>query len=94
MKTNWLNERWLEYRLGNVYVNIVLSVVNFLILSYNFIFKFYTDSMVVFGILFVMVYIPITIVVGYFHRTRQQEIDTTITHKVVLEAIKRVEDKL
>lgn len=77
---NNLKRLWLDFRYGHsIYLNFILGIVNFLLISYNFAISripiFQGLDTVTFAILFAGCYIPAAIVIGYLHRKKQYAIE-------------------
>jgi len=69
---------WLDGRLGHTtYLMFFLTFVNFIIISFNFLIEDSTflqeiiPSMWIFTIVFVITYIPISVLIGRWHRFTQ-----------------------
>lgn len=74
----FLQKRWLDFRTGHtIYLAFFLTFVNFILITYNFAIKQITfaggvfDNVIIFTIIFVAVYIPASMVIGYWHRRKQ-----------------------
>jgi len=89
---------WLYFRLGHGnYVAFTLSFFNFILLAYRFLlepnleqFSLISD-LTTFGIVFVIIYVPIAILIGYWHRVTQLkvELDMKFTRNTFLARIMR-----
>jgi uncharacterized membrane protein YhaH (DUF805 family) len=69
---------WLDGRIGHTtYLMFFLTFVNFIIISFNFLIEDNTmlqeiiPSMWIFTIVFIVMYIPISIIIGRWHRYTQ-----------------------
>jgi hypothetical protein len=86
MDEQFVRRRWLDFRNGHsIYLAFVLTFVNFTLITYNFAVKeivvklpFLTpiaDSQVAFALIFVAIYVPTAIVLGYWHRKNQYSVE-------------------
>ncbi len=89
---------WLYFRLGHSnYVAFTLSFFNFILLAYRFILEpnleqfSLISNLTTFGIVFVIIYVPIAILIGYWHRVTQLkvELDMKFTRNTFLARIMR-----
>ena len=85
MKEGWMRKRWWEFRQGHsVYLIFVLTFVNFILISYRLLiekipfFQELIPSLGIFVILFLAVYIPAALLIGYWHRKTQLKVETTL----------------
>ena len=79
---------WLDGRLGHTtYLMFFLTFINFIIISFNFLIEDNTylqeiiPSMWIFTIVFVITYIPISILIGRWHRYNQLNVEYRILHE-------------
>lgn len=80
----WLQERWFEFRQGHsTYLGFFLSFINFTLITFNlFLEKVFVDlSLLQFCIVFGVLYIPISIIIGRTHIKKQVKYDTGMTFK-------------
>ncbi|HSB56546.1 MAG TPA: hypothetical protein VLD38_01885 [Nitrosopumilaceae archaeon] len=82
MKSNFLRRRWLDFRNGHsIYLAFILTFVNFILITYNFAIKQVTffqgifDNLFVFVLLFIGLYVPAAIIIGYWHRRNQYSVE-------------------
>jgi len=82
MNHKFLRKRWLDFRNGHtIYLAFVLTFVNFILITYNFAISKLTflqgifDSLALFTIVFVAIYIPAAIAIGYWHRKNQYSVE-------------------
>jgi len=89
---------WLYFRLGHgSYVSFTLSFFNFILLAYRFLIEPNLEqfsligNLTTFGIVFVIIYVPIAILIGYWHRVTQLkvELDLRFTRNTFLAKIMR-----
>ena len=83
MQYKWIRRRWLDFRHGHgLYLIFALSFANFVLIFHRLLIEridFLDEifsSLWVFGIVFVILYIPIAILVGYWHRKTQIKIES------------------
>lgn len=88
MDSYWFRRRWFDGRTGSsVYLLFVLTFVNFVLIAYRYLLEqdAYTEELIsnlwVFGLIFLITYIPISIIIGYWHRKTQLSVETTIQQK-------------
>ena len=80
-KNTFLKRRWLDFRNGHsIYLVFILSIVNFILIVYNFaIVKLPIVSdfinLPIFVSIFFFTYIPIAILIGYWHRRNQYAVE-------------------
>lgn len=86
MESGWTRERWYEFRTGHsTYLIFILTFVNFILISYRLLiekisfFKELVPELWIFALLFLTLYIPAAIIIGYWHRHTQLKIENTIT---------------
>lgn len=80
-----MRKRWWEFRQGHsVYLIFVLTFVNFILISYRLLiekipfFQELIPSLGIFVILFLVIYIPAALLIGYWHRKTQLKVETTL----------------
>ena len=82
MNSNWFRRRWFDFRLGHsVYLIFLLSFSNFILIFHrllieriDFLNNIFSDLWM-FILLFVVVYFPIAVIVGAWHRKTQIKIE-------------------
>ena len=82
MSSNWFRRRWFDFRLGHsVYLIFLLSFSNFILIFHRllierveFLDEIFSELWM-FILLFVVIYFPISIVVGAWHRKTQIKIE-------------------
>lgn len=87
--TNFLiRKMWYDSRTGSsIYLLFVLSFVNFILIAYRFFIE--TDPQLeqlisnlwVFGVIFLITYIPVSILIGFWHRRTQLSVENYIRQK-------------
>ena len=87
MKYYGLRRRWVDGRSGHsIYLMFTLTFANFVIISYRFLiekdplFEEIFGNMWVFGLIFLVTYIPISIIIGYWHRKTQLKVEITMKY--------------
>jgi len=87
MNDYWFRRRWVEGRSGHsIYLMFGLTFVNFVIIAYRFliekdpVFEEIFESMWIFGLIFLVTYIPISIIIGYWHRKTQLKVEITLKY--------------
>ncbi len=79
---------WYDARTGStIYLLFVLSFVNFILITYRYLLE--TDPQIeelfsnlwVFGVIFLVTYIPISILIGFWHRRTQLSVENYIRQK-------------
>ena len=82
MNSKWFRRRWFDFRLGHsVYLIFLLSFSNFILIFHRLLIErieFLNDifsELWMFIILFVGIYIPVSIVVGAWHRKTQIKVE-------------------
>jgi hypothetical protein len=86
MNQSWTRERWWEFRTGHsTYLIFLLTFVNFVLISYRLliekipIFQTLIPDLWIFALLFLVIYVPAAIIIGYWHRRTQLKVENTIT---------------
>ena len=86
MNESWIRRRWWEFRQGHsIYLIFLLTFMNFILTSYRLlieritIFKELIPDLWIFALLFIVVYLPAAVLIGYWHRKTQLRVETTIT---------------
>jgi len=85
MQEGWFRSRWWEFRIGHsTYLIFLLTFTNFVLISYRLLIEripFLQDivpELWIFAILFLLLYIPTSIIIGFWHRKTQLKVDTTL----------------
>jgi len=85
MNKGWMRRRWWEFRQGHsIYLIFVLTFINFILISYRLLiekvtyFKEIIPELWIFAVLFISIYLPASILIGYWHRKTQLKIETTL----------------
>ena len=82
MSSNWIRKRWFDFRLGHsVYLIFLLSFSNFILIFHRLLIERveFLDGIFselwMFIVLFISLYIPISIGVGAWHRKTQIKVE-------------------
>ena len=85
MDSRGIRQLWLDFRNGHgIYLAFIFSFVNFILLAYRFVIEPSTESthlfdkLTPFAILFVLIYVPAAIGIGYWHRRTQYKVESDI----------------
>ena len=85
MKEGWARQRWWEFRQGHsTYLIFVLTFINFVLIAYRLLiekvsfFKQLVPELWIFIVLFLGIYIPASILIGYWHRRTQLSVEATM----------------
>jgi hypothetical protein len=79
--SNWFRRRWLDFRNGHsIYLVFIMTFANFVTIQYsllidkipaiNSIFSIWTSA-----IIFVAAYVPLGMIIGYWHRKSQWKVE-------------------
>lgn len=85
MKEGWGRRRWWEFRQGHsIYLVFALTFINFILISYRLLiekitfFKELMPDLWIFALVFLVVYVPAAILIGFWHRRTQLRVETTM----------------
>ncbi len=85
MKGGWIRRRWWEFRQGHsTYLIFLLTFMNFVLIAYRLLIEkipFIQElfpQLWIFVLTFVLVYIPLSIIIGNWHRRTQLRVESTI----------------
>ena len=88
MNSTWFRRRWLDFRFGHsTYLIFAISLANFVLIFHRLLIERVDvlnevfEHLWFFTIVFVLMYIPISIVVGAWHRKTQLKVETVQTMK-------------
>lgn len=86
MDTPWLRRRWLDFRFGHsTYLIFIISLANFVLIFHRLLIERVDflneifENLWVFTIIFILIYIPVSIAVGAWHRKTQLKVESTQT---------------
>ena len=81
----FIKRRWFDGRTGTTtYLLFGLTLMNFILISYRFLiegnilFKNLISDLTMFSIIFIITYVPISILIGYWHRKTQWKVELAI----------------
>jgi hypothetical protein len=82
ISSDWFRRRWLDFRNGHsIYLVFAMTFANFITIQYQLLIDRLPylagifDSILTFAILFVLAYVPLSIVLGYWHRKCQWKVE-------------------
>lgn len=82
LASNWTRRRWLDFRNGHsIYLIFLMTFANFVTIQYGLLIdqvpylKDLFESIWIFAVVFVSAYVPIAIVIGYWHRKTQWRVE-------------------
>ena len=82
MSSNWFRRRWFDFRLGHsIYLIFLLSFSNFVLIFYSLLIervqslKDILPDLWMFVLLFVVIYFPVAVAIGAWHRKTQIKIE-------------------
>jgi len=85
MNTPWIRRRWYDFRLGHsMYLIFALTFANFILISHRLliervpILNEFFSSLWFFAIIFILAYIPTSILIGAWHRRTQLRVEQDI----------------
>lgn len=85
MRGSFLRRRWFDFRMGHsVYLIFMMSFANFMLIFHRLLIERVDwlnnllGNLWLFVALFLLVYIPVAIVVGAWHRKHQMKVETDI----------------
>ncbi|MFQ5439840.1 MAG: hypothetical protein ACE5DL_00080 [Nitrosopumilaceae archaeon] len=86
MKHSWYRRRWLDFRLGHqTYLIFALTFSNFILIFHRLLIERipfldeYFSNLIIFAIIFAVIYIPIAVIFGAWHRKTQIQVETDMT---------------
>jgi len=85
LTSHYIRRRWLDFRNGHgIYLIFLMTFVNFILIGYNFAIKkspilseFFGDTLF-FAVVFILIYIPLAIIIGYYHRRHQYVVEAEV----------------
>jgi len=85
IQKNFIRKLWLDTRAGTaLYLMLALQFLNFILIAYNYLIEGNTIfgnvffNLWFFAIIFLISYIPVSILIGRWHRQNQIRVDATI----------------
>ncbi len=80
--TDWFRRRWLDFRNGHsIYLVFAMTFANFITIQYKLLIDTVPylsgifNSIWSFAILFILLYVPLSIILGYWHRKSQWKVE-------------------
>src|ERR671918_733847 len=88
LASNWTRRRWLDFRTGHsIYLIFLMTFANFVTIQYALLIDrvpFLSNifgSIWVFAITYVCLYVPIAMIIGYWHRKTQWRVEQSALFK-------------
>jgi len=85
MSSSWIRRRWYDFRQGHgIYLIFTLSFANFILIFHRLlierveVLQSIFPNLWIFIIVFVLLYIPIAILIGAWHRKNQLKVDIEV----------------
>ena len=82
LASNWTRRRWLDFRNGHsIYLIFLMTFANFVTIQYGLLIdqvpylKSLFESIWIFAVIFVSAYVPIAIVIRYWHRKTKWRVE-------------------
>lgn len=82
ISSDWLRRRWLDFRNGHsIYLVFAMTFANFITIQYQLLIDRLPywagifNSILIFAIMFILFYVPLSIVLGYWHRKSQWKVE-------------------
>lgn len=80
--SDWLRRRWLDFRNGHsIYLVFAMTFANFITIQYKLLIDQIPslagifDNIVIFAMVFILAYVPLSIFLGYWHRKSQWKVE-------------------
>ena len=81
-QNNWLRRRWLDFRNGHsTYLIFAMTFANFITIQYKLLIDkvpsmdWLFGSIWLFALVFIAIYVPLAIIIGYWHRKTQWTVE-------------------
>jgi len=82
LSSDWFRRRWLDFRNGHsIYLIFVMTFANFITIQYKLIIDQIPylagifDNIIIFALVFILAYVPLSIFLGYWHRKSQWKVE-------------------
>ena len=80
---NWFRRRWLDFRQGHsIYLIFLMTFANFIVIQYRLLIdrmpsidSLTGGNIIGFAITFIAIYVPLSIIIGYWHRKSQWRVE-------------------
>jgi len=83
MSNQWAKRRWLEFRFGHsLYLIFAITFANFILIFHRLLIERIDflgeifSTLWVFALFFVLLYIPMAVSIGHWHKKRQMQVET------------------
>ncbi len=83
MDTPWMRRRWLDFRFGHTtYLIFAISLANFVLIFHRLLIERVEfldglfENLWFFTIIFIIIYIPVSVLIGAWHRKTQLKVET------------------
>ena len=80
--SNWFRRRWLDFRNGHsIYLIFIMTFANFITIQYSLLIdklpalNSIFNNIFLFAIVFVAAYVPLGMIIGYWHRKSQWKVE-------------------
>ncbi len=85
-RNSWIRRRWLDFRQGHtIYLVFAMTFLNFITIQYKLLVEDVKQTLPaiqpvvnelwIFALIFIGVYVPLAIVIGYWHRKTQWKVE-------------------
>lgn len=86
---SWFRRRWLDFRQGHsIYLIFIMTFANFITIQYKLLLEkvptidnITGGNIIVFAVIFVVLYVPLGIIIGYWHRKSQWKVEAEALFK-------------
>lgn len=86
---SWFRRRWLDFRQGHsIYLIFLMTFANFITIQYKLLLEKIPSidiitggNIIVFAVIFVALYVPLSIIIGYWHRKSQWKVEAEALFK-------------
>jgi hypothetical protein len=82
ISSDWFRRRWLDFRNGHsIYLVFAMTFANFITIQYALLIDRLPylagifNSISIFAIMFILFYVPLSIILGYWHRKSQWKVE-------------------
>jgi len=82
LSSDWFRRRWLDFRNGHsIYLIFVMTFANFITIQYKLLIDQIPylagifDNIIIFALVFILAYVPLSIFLGYWHRKSQWKVE-------------------
>ena len=78
----WIKTRWYDFRQGHaIYLAFIMTFANFITIQYALliakapILSSIFSNILIFAVVFIMIYFPLSMIIGYWHRKNQLSVE-------------------